>query len=275
MKKPVKIFFGILSAVFVCIFAYSAYRLYGIMHEYHESAEMNEDIRSQFVSSVTPLNQSAESKENTAVAAEDKSPISVDFDALLAQCADVVGWIYCEDTRINYPVVQGADNDYYLHRFLDGNYSGGGTIFLDWLCPGDFSGRHSILYGHNMNDGSMFAGIRKYTDQSYYDEHPVMYLNTPAQDYRMDLFSGYVTNAMDSATYDIGFVDDAAFQAFIDQACSRSNFRSDVEVTAEDHVITLSTCTYEYDNARYVLLGKLVPLGGQTAEAQIADTPAG
>ncbi len=274
MKKPVKIFFGILCVVFVCIFAYSAYRLYGIMHEYHVSDEMNKDIRSQFVTSVTALNQSAANPSANAASTE-QSPISVDFDALLEQCADVVGWIYCEDTRINYPVAQSTDNDYYLHRFLDGSYSGSGTIFLDWICPGDFSGRHSILYGHNMNDGSMFAGIRKYTDQSYYDEHPVMYLNTPTQDYRIDLFSGYVTGALDNTTYNIGFVDDADFQAFLDQASSRSNFRSDVEVTAQDHVITLSTCTYEYDNARYVLVGKLVPLGGQTVEAQVNETPAG
>lgn len=266
MKKPVKIFFGIMCAVFVCVFAYSAYRLYNIMHEYHVDAEMNETARSQYVSLLTPLNQTGGNNDDSGAVLED-SPISVDFDALKEQNADVVGWIYCEDTRINYPVVQGSDNDFYLHRFIDGSYSGSGTIFLDCLCPSDFSGRHSILYGHNMNDGSMFASIRNYRDASYYDEHPIMYLNTPTQNYKIEIFAGDVVSAFESDIYSVGFAEDSDFLDLIEKIRSRSSFSSDVEVTADDRVITLSTCTYEYDEARYVLHGKLVPIG-QIVETQ-------
>ena len=132
-------------------------------------------------------------------------------------------------------------------------------MFLDCQCPGDFSGRHTIIYGHNMNDGSMLASIREYWKQEYFDAHPIMYLNTPAQNYKVEIFSGYVTDAV-SDSYTIGFADDVQYMNWINKLLSQSNFDSGVEVTAEDRVITLSTCTYEFEDARYVLHGKLVPL---------------
>lgn len=275
MKKPVKIFFGILIVIFLCVFAFSAYRLYSIQHEYKVAENKNEDIRSQFVTSVaTPKPSGA------PVVPLGESPIDIDFDALLAQNDQVVGWIYCEDTPINYPVARGTDNDYYLHRLIDGSYSGGGTIFFDWMCSADFSGRNTVVYGHNMNDGSMFACIRKYSTQEFYDTHPVMYFNSPTQNYRLDIFSGYITDAA-ADTYTVGFVSDADFQAYLDKVCSLSNFSSDVEVTASDHIVTLSTCSYEFDDARYVLHAKVVPIGGapktdQTGQAvQPGLPPAG
>lgn len=277
MKKPVKIFFAVLCVVFLCVFAYSGFRLYNIMHEYKVSSDLNDEVRSQYVTSVTSLNQVTGTNTGAGGSlptSTEESPISVDFDSLLAQCPDVIGWIYNEGTPINYPVVQGTNNDFYLHRFLDGSYNVSGTIFLDWICARDFSGRNSILYGHNMNDGSMFASIRKYTDQEYYDEHPVMYLNTPTQNYKLELFSGYVISATDPTTYGIGFVDDQEFMDYIEYLYSHSNFDSDVEVTASDHVVTLSTCTYEFNDARYVVHGKLVPIGGQTAAVQ-TEAPLG
>lgn len=255
MKKSVKILLIVLCIIFVGVFAFSGYKLYSIMHEYNEADKMYSGLNNQFVSSSSRATPSPDDP----LANEETSPISVDFDALLAQSQDVVGWIYGPDTVINYPIVQAEDNFYYLYRFIDGTYNGSGTIFMDCLCNPDFSGRNSVIYGHNMNDGSMFASIRNYTQQEYYDEHPTLYLNTPTQNYRIEVFSGYVTDA-DSDTYTIGFMDDAAFTDYIARMRSQSTFESSVEVTAEDNIITLSTCSYEYYDARYVLQGKLVPI---------------
>ena len=172
----------------------------------------------------------------------------------------MVGWIYSPGTTINYPVVRAEDNDYYLHRYLDGSTNAGGIPFMDCQCPRDFSGANSIVYGHHMNDGSMFASLSNYREDGYYQAHPVMYLNTPTQNYRIDVFSGYVTDA-DSDTYTLSFGDADSYLAYLNSMRLQSDFAADVEISAEDRILTLSTCSYEYWDARYVVQGKLVPIG--------------
>ena len=256
MKKQVKVLLGFLCFFFICVFAYSGYRMYDILHGYSAASKQNDGLRNQFVSVGAPQQNAAQDPVQKEL---ELSPISVDFDALLEQNKDVEGWLYSEDTTINYVVVKGKDNDYYLRRFLDGTHSTAGTLFIDYLCYDDFSGKNTIIYGHNMHDGSMFASILSYEKQEYYDEHPVLYLNTPTQDYKIEVFSGFVTDAS-SDVYTIGFVNDEYYTEYLAKMRSLSNFRSDVEVTAEDRIITLSTCSYVFNNARYVVMGKLVPL---------------
>ena len=261
MKKQTRILLIVLCVVFLCVFAFSGYKLYSIIHEYKVAERMYNGLSGTYVSQTdknavnTPQTQSKEEDIPQEI-----SPISVDFDALMSQSQDVVGWLYCADTVINYPVVQGEDNFQYLYRFIDGTYNGCGSLFLDCTCYGDFSGRNTVLYGHHMNDGSMLASICNYGKQEYYDAHPVLYLNTPTQNYRIDVFSGFIT-AADSAAYTMEFASDAEYAAYLERMKGFSDFDCDVEVGVEDRMITLSTCTYEYDNARYVLMGKLVPIG--------------
>ena len=261
MKKQTKILLTVLCAVFLCVFAFSGYKLYSIIHEYKVAERMYNGLSGTYVSQAdkdtekTPQNQ--EEKDS---APQEISPIHVDFDALMSQSQDVVGWLYSAETVINYPLVQAEDNAKYLYRFIDGTYNGSGSLFLDYACYGDFSGQNTVIYGHHMNDGSMLASICNYGKQEYYDAHPVMYLNTPTQNYRVDLFSGFITSA-DSSVYTFFFNSDAEYGAFLEKMKGFSDFDSDVEVGPEDRIITLSTCTYEYDDARFVLMGKLVPIG--------------
>jgi hypothetical protein len=118
---------------------------------------------------------------------------------------------------------------------------------------------NSIIYGHHMQNGTMFAGISWYEEQSYYDAHPVMYLRTPAAAYRIDLFSGYITT-MDSSAYMQNFGSIQEHTDWLKEVSGRSDFRANREISAYDRVITLSTCAYRFENARYVLHGKLVEL---------------
>ena len=266
MKKSVTALLLLLVIVFGVVFGYSAYKLYSIMHEYKESERRYDGVANSVTSTAAPSAApttapfEAQPEQPTPEPVE-TPPIDVDFDSLLAQCKDIVGWIYCEDTVINYPMVRGQDNDYYLHRFIDGTYNGGGTLFMDFKCNRDFSDPNSIIYGHHMNDGSMFASLKKYqTDPEYYSKHPTLYLNTPTQNYRVDVFAGFVCDA-DSDTYTIGFADDASFERWLARMVAQSDFKTEVQVGPEDHVITLSTCSYEWYDARYVVLGKLVPIG--------------
>ena len=258
MKKSVKILLTVLCLIFVGIFAFSGYKLYSIIHEYKVAENKYNDLSSQFVNSDRKKPDSEQSEEDK-LANEETSPIDVDFDALREQCADVVGWIYSEDTVINYPMVIAEDNFYYLRRMIDGNYNSSGTLFLDCLNEGDFSSKNTLIYGHNMRDGSMFASIRNYDKQEYYDAHPKLYINTPDGNYRVEIFSGYITDA-DSDTYTIGFGSDEEYQAYLDKMVSQSAFTSDVKPTSADRIVTLSTCTYEYSDARFVVQGRLVPI---------------
>ena len=269
MKKSVKIILIALCYIFLCVFMFSGYKIFTIMREYKEAETMYSDLSNQFVSTqATPAptkkpdtSADPQTTEQPVEPTPDPnvSPISVDFDKLLETNGDVKGWLLNPDTIINYPFVQGADNDYYLYRFLDGSSNSSGTLFVDYRCAGDFSSNHTIIYGHNMKDGSMLSTITNYWKQDYYEEHPYMFINTPTQNYRLELFSGYVTPA-DSDAYTVFFKDSAAYAKFLETLDSRSNFNSDVELTENDRIVTLSTCTYEYEAARYVLHGKLVPI---------------
>lgn len=183
----------------------------------------------------------------------------INFKALQEVNPDVIGWIYSPDTTINYPVVQGDDNAYYLKHLADGTENRNGCPFLDVQNRPDFTDDNSVIYGHHMQNGTMFAGISWYEDQSYYDEHPVMYLMTPSATYRIELFSGYITT-MDSSAYMQNFGSVREHTDWLKEVSGRSDFRANLEISAYDRVITLSTCAYRFENARYVLHGKLVKL---------------
>ena len=122
-----------------------------------------------------------------------------------------------------------------------------------------FTDDNSVIYGHHMQNGTMFAGISWYEDQSYYDEHPKMYLMTPSATYRIELFSGYITT-MDSSAYMQNFGCIREHTDWLKEVSGRSDFRANLEISAYDRVITFSTCAYRFENARYVLHGKLVEL---------------
>ena len=183
----------------------------------------------------------------------------INFKALQEVNPDVIGWIYSPDTTINYPAVQGDDNAYYLKHLADGTENRNGCPFLDVQNRPDFTDDNSIIYRHHMQNGTMFACVSWYEDQSYYDKHPVMYLMTPKANYRVELFSGYTTE-MDSSAYMQNFGSIRDQTDWLKEVSSRSDFRANLEISAYDRVITLSICAYRFENARYVLHGKLMEL---------------
>lgn len=184
-----------------------------------------------------------------------QAPISVDFAALQAEHPDIIAWLYGEDTPIHDPVVQAQDNDYYLRRLLDGSWNTAGTLFLDYRNAPDFSDGRSIIYGHSMKDGSMFGSLLEYRDPAYYQAHPSLYLLTPEGDYRVEFVAGYEV-ADNSMLYALP---DSASQReeLLQYAMEHSTFDSGVQVTPEDRLLMLSTCAYDFEGARFVLLGVL------------------
>ena len=110
-----------------------------------------------------------------------------------------------------------------------------------------------------MNDGTMFASLANYRERAYYERYPVMYLSTKDMNYRVEIFSAYLTDA-ESDSYTFLFESDEAYVAYLRKICAQSDFQSNVSLSYTDRIITLSTCSYEYNDARYVVHGKLVPI---------------
>ena len=196
--------------------------------------------------------------DDTAIELAEEDEIDwpvVDFDALREINPDIVGWIYIEDTNINYPIAQGPDNSYYLSHMYNKQWDGYGCIFMDYLNSSDFSDPNSVIYGHHMQNGSMFQNLAGYKEQEYYETHKTAYLLTPEKNYQIILFAGYVASLKDDA-WKMDFSEEE-FEPWYMKAIGRSCFDSGIVPTPQSKIITLSTCSYEFNNARFVVLGIL------------------
>lgn len=246
--------------LFLGIFAFCAWKLLDIGAEYRRGEKEYEHLEQyvqlpETVPVTTQSNTDAEQPAPEQTQPADTLWPQVDFAALQAINPDVVGWIYIEDTEVNYPIVQGDDNDYYLYRLLSGERNSSGSIFLDAGASELFQSRNSSLYGHNMKNGSMFAGITDYVDQEFYEKHPVALLMTPQGNYKVRIFSCYITDAWDNA-WQIVF-NGSEYGQWLNELQRKSYLATDVQPTEADRVLTLSTCTYETQDARLLVHGIL------------------
>ena len=186
---------------------------------------------------------------------EEPIPVAeIDFAALTAVNSDVVA---------NYPVVHGGDNEYYLTHLVDGTENGNGTLFIDWKNSRDFSDENTVVYGHHMQSGKMFACLVEYADQAFFDAHPIIYLVTPEAKYKIELFSGYTTT-FDSSAYTLRFSSSHEYAEWLREIAGKSDFKANMHLNTNDHIITLSTCAYSFYDARYVVHGRLTQVGGRS-----------
>lgn len=266
IRKTLRAIIGLTAC---CVLAFSLYQIFIYLRDVSSSRALTDDL----IKDAVELLPSPEAAREDAAAPGDtgsaqpeveaetgeSAPIKVDFEALRRKNEDIIAWLYSEDTPINLPVLQAGDNDYYLYRLADGSYNPAGSLFADYRNNADFSSPNTIIYGHNMKNGSMFGSLREYRNQDYYDEHPVIWLLTPEEDYRLELVAGFVT-ADDNRIYTLEQDEDSMLE-LAEEAIKYSAFDSGAEAVPGSRYLTLSTCTYDYDNARYVLLCRLVPLG--------------
>ena len=181
----------------------------------------------------------------------------IDFAALQAVNPDTAAWLYCPGTPIDYPVMRARDYDYYLRRLPDGAYNANGTLFIDYNNAPDFSGGLTVIYGHHMKTGKMFGSLKGYKQQAYFEAHPYLYLYTPGGKYRIELLYGCVIGA--GEWRERAFMYEANLDALLAYAARSTTFASTAEYHPGDRVAALSTCSYEFDGARYVVLGVLRP----------------
>lgn len=259
----------ILAIISFGIAAFFVGRIYYTEKEYAEGDAVYEDILADVViseeevlgESSEPTSVTEEPEEETGETVQEETSLipEIDFVSLKAINEDVVGWLYLPDTVINYPVVQGEDNNYYLKRLVDGSYNANGSLFIDHQNEMDFSDDNTLIYGHHMDSGKMFATLVKYKDQEFYDEHPVAYFLTEEKSYKIEIFSGYVTTS-DSESYLLTAGSREQAIAWMKEMFHNSDFFADVTIRPEDHIVTFSTCDYEFHDARYVVHGKLTAL---------------
>lgn len=180
---------------------------------------------------------------------------TLNFDAIWEIGEAAVAWLYSPDTRINYVVAQGEDNDYFLHRLLSGGDAKEGTLFVDFRNSPDFTDSNTIIYGHNMKSGSMFGSLHRYEKQEYYEEHPVMYLYVPGNRYTLELLAGcYV--GVENPIFSALPPSEEERDSILYQAYHNSTFVSGITAGKEDRLVTLSTCAGD-DTLRYVIIGRI------------------
>lgn len=263
--KAIRAILIVVVAVFAIAACFCGFKYYEAQQQYNKSMDAYRELSDNYVRphDRAGINTTAGSSKSE----EDCSPITVDFEELGNQVfrGEISGWLYCPDTIINYPVVHCDDNAFYLEHQLNGDANSCGTLFVDCKNKGDFSDPNTIIYGHHMADGQMFNSLKLYRqEEGYYSAHPFMYLNTPERDYKLHIYSTFVSDTQSKA-FQTEFNDDSQFQDFIDFTVSNSQIDTGVNVTTDDRVVTLVTCSYEFNNARTIVCGILEPIG-DTAE---------
>lgn len=251
MKKRNSVFLLCLSLAAIGIMSFSGYRLWKAAQVYAQGNQQYAQLSNQI--------RAAASAENTQPSIP---AMQIDFEALQAINKDAVAWLYCPDTVIDYPVMQASDYDWYLRHLPDGTQNSNGTLFLDYNNAADFSGRLNIIYGHNMKSGSMFGSLTNYKKQEYFEQHPYLYLYTAAQgNYRIELQYGCVIDA--GQWRERAFMFEENLTSLVSYAAHNTTFASNVKHTEGDRMIVLSTCSYEFDDARYILVGVLRPANAE------------
>ena len=235
----------------LCVFCYSGYRLVMIYMEYKAGTDEYSALEEKYILKDTVSTESAGAEDNEPTM---KNPI--DFDGLKQINSDIIAWISVGAIDISYPVAQGEDNDYYLHHTFEDQENIAGCIFMDYECDKNFTDSHTIIYGHNMRNESMFGKLKKFKDEDVFNSDAFFWIYTPEKIYRYEIFACQEVGAT-SATYQHQFDDKEKFQEYIDTTFAESILIRDIEVTSEDKIVTLSTCT---GNAatRFVVQGKLL-----------------
>nr|WP_295266108.1 class B sortase [uncultured Blautia sp.] len=269
-KKKSDVLLTIALIAAIAVFCYAAFNLYHIYTEYRKGTDEYNQIEEMAVTE-----RDADSAEVAGPSAQIKPPIEVDFDKLKSVNEDVVGWIYVDALPdISYPIVKGKDNQTYLHQTYEKNYNFAGTIFVDYENSGDFSDCNTLVYGHNMKNGSMFGHLKKFReDDKLYKQDKYFWILTPERNYRYEIISAYTTG-VNSDTYTLFKGPGEEFEKYLETIKGYSEIKTDdTDLTIKDRIVTLSTCTGN-ESTRFVVQGKRVDAEDADGAAMNTDSAA-
>lgn len=195
--------------------------------------------------------------------------IEVDFATLQAANPEVCGWLLIPGTKISYPLTQGEDNSLYLDHTYDLQKNKAGCIFVDARNNPGFDDFNTVIYGHNMKNGSMFGDLNEYRHLDYWLANPYLYIITPAGMRQYQIFSAYV-GAEDDDAYVVDF-SNVERQEFIRRICNASLIQGVTRPAEDDLIVTLSTCTSVYSWQRFLVHARLVATDAADADAVATD----
>lgn len=241
--------YGLVILILLGIFLYAGYMLYGIISEYRKGEEEYKGLM-QYVQTAEDLPSgedlpSEEEAEDSSPGTEIriKAPVTVDFTELKKVNQDIIGWIYCEAIpEISYPIVQGEDNDYYLHHTVEKNKNTSASIFMDCRNTPDFRDTMTIVYGHKMKNKSMFGRLGTYLKQEVYDKSPYIWILTPEKDIRYEIFSAREVKYTD-ILYGLNLDQGEEQKYYMKNMQEKSEIKTTISLTDAEPILTLSTCT--------------------------------
>lgn len=265
MNTAKKVIYILMFLIFAAIFVVSAV----VVGEYVMEAKERQDKYESLSNQVDEIRDSTTEPTVTVTTpftvpeSHEPGTILPEYAELFLQNSDMVGWIRIDGTKVDYPVLQTPHHvDYYLKKGFDKKYNAGGAIYVREVCDVNTPSDNVTIYGHNMHDGSMFAGITRYQFKDFWEEHKTFSFDTLTERHTYEVICAFKTS---------GYVDDGfAYHLFVD-ADSQSEFDRFIStckaldffetgVTAEygDKLICLSTCEYTMDNGRFVVVAKRV-----------------
>lgn len=228
MKKFFKIS---INLILVLILIYSSFSIYTKFLSYKKASETHNKVKSEY--------------QKYKSVSKSLSELNPDFKL----------WIKVDKTNIDYPVVQTTNNDHYLKYDFYNKPSDSGCIFMDYR--NNVKSKNIILYGHNMRNKTMFNNLLKFKDKDFFDENNKIRVFKDNKEYIYEVFSVYTTDSK----YDYlitNFNNPNEFKNYINNKKNKSLFKSNIKVNSNDKIITLSTCSYEFDDARTVVHAKLL-----------------
>lgn len=227
------------------VLAVSIYQIVTMILPYYSGGKEYDEVKELAV-------QEPESEDG-----EPADTFAVDFEALSEINPDTVAWIRLEEPAvISYPVVKSRDNEEYLTQTFSANDNKLGAIFLDKRCHSSFSGKNSIIYGHNLKvGGEMFSQLSAYADAEFCRQHPYFYLYTPDGMTKVyQVFSAGVVKAT-AENYNVDFNTDEEFERYLEVCKNSSNYQVDVDLNTGSRIVSLSTCTNVLEDERFLVQG--------------------
>ncbi len=226
-------------------------------NEYREETEKLQQQKPRLTEAAAGNPGGANGKTEPAVTPEEAEAVNY-LAELQAVNPDVAAWLTVPGTVIDFPIVQGEDNVYYLTHNLEGERSKLGVPFLDVRCSRDFSDFNSVIYGHHISGGRMFSDLDKFREEEFFTEHGECTLITEKKLYKVRLIACLITPS-DSFVYHTVFLSEQEKRVFLRDVSEKALWKRDFEAEAllDKQMLTLSTCAYEYDGARTVVIGFL------------------
>ncbi|MFC5530557.1 class B sortase [Cohnella yongneupensis] len=259
-------------AIAAGVFLFSSYKVYAYVSDNYESKKTYASIKELYYApnadkavsadgnTATGDKQTTENRSDsatTSVAGSDAFSVSPKFKPLLEVNDEIVGWLRIADTEVDYPVTQTDDNEYYLTHDVKKEENITGSIFMDYRNNIKGYNRNTILYSHSMKNGTMFGAVLRYESRWNFENKPIIEFDTLYGDEKWEIFSAYKTDtSFDYIRTD--FKSDEDFQQYLDTVKAMSLHKSDVEVSASDQILTLSTCYHGLKNGRFVVHAKLI-----------------